>query len=395
MLAPVLINCASAQAWGIPVWSDEFNARVAGTPPDSSKWSFDAGGDGWGNRELEVYCGTGSATPAPCEASHPNAFQDGHGHLIIQALRTSADPAPVGTWTSARLKTRGLKDFKYGRLESCMKLPVGAGLWPAFWMLGRSGEWPTGGEIDIMENVPTTGGAGGGLGPNVIESTIHGPSTAQKGIYSLAADFTLPNGKRIDDADPSCHVYGTVWSPYMIQIYVDDWRKPFFIRTANDVPPGGRWMFNAPFYFIMNLAVGGEWPGPPNDTTPSPSRMVVDYVRVYKPSDENGPTMSASPISVKGGSTGSTPLRLTSRLGSGYVFLTCSAASSNAACSIDTSNSLNGAVVDFSNVATQIAKVTLTVPANSSAASGIGPITVSAYTVSGDKSTLSIPVERN
>jgi beta-glucanase (GH16 family) len=384
---------ASAQSWGNPTWSDEFNATVSGTPPDPSKWTFDAGGDGWGNRELEVYCVTGSATPAPCNITQPNAFQDGHGHLIIQAVRTSSDPAPSGTWTSARLKTLGLQDFQYGRLESCMKLPVGAGLWPAFWMLGTHGEWPTGGEMDIMENVPATGGAGGGLGPTVIESTIHGPSTAQKGIYSLAADFTLPNGKRIDDADPSCHVYGAIWSPFMVQIYVDDWRKPFFIRTASDVPPGGRWIFNAPFYFIMNLAVGGEWPGPPDDTTPSPSKVVVDYVRVYKPSNENGPGMSASPISMKGGSTGSTALRLTSLSGSGYVYLACSTASPNATCSVDTGNSLNASAADFGEVATQMAKVTVVRTTNSGTGSRVGPITITAYTVSGDQSTLSIPAD--
>jgi beta-glucanase (GH16 family) len=276
-----------------------------------------------------------------------------------------------------------------------MKLPVGSGLWPAFWMLGTHGEWPAGGEMDIIENVPATGGAGGGLGPTVIESTIHGPRTAQKGIYSLAADFTLPNGKRIDDADPSCHVYGTIWSPFMVQIYVDDWRKPFFIRTASDVPPGGRWIFDAPFYFLLNLAVGGEWPGPPNNTTPSPSEMVVDYVRVYKASREDGPTLSASPISVKAGAAGSTTIHLTSVSGSGYVYLTCSAAPANAICSVDTGNSLNASVVDFSDVATRMAKVTVMLSTNSDAASKGRAITVTAYTVSGDQSTLSIPVERN
>lgn len=386
---------AGAQAWGNPTWSDEFDATVPGTPPDSSKWTFDAGGDGWGNRELEVYCVTGSSAPPPCDANYPNAFQDGHGHLVIEALRTSPDPAPAGTWTSARLKTLGLKDFQYGRLESCMKLPVGAGLWPAFWMLGTHGEWPTGGEMDIMENVPATGGAGGGLGPTVIESTIHGPSTTQKGIYSLAADLTLPNGERIDDADPSCHVYGTIWSPFMVQIYVDDWRKPFFIRTASDVPPGGQWRFNAPFYFILNLAVGGEWPGPPNATTPSPAEMVVDYVRVYKPGHEDGPSMSAAPFRLNANAVGSTTLHLTSLSGGGYVYLACSDELSKAICSIDTANSLNASVVDFSGAATQMAKVTVRLPANSGIASGSGPITVTACTVSGDQSTLSIPIDRN
>src|SRR6202011_600055 len=292
---------ASAQSWGDPVWSDEFNATEAGAAPDPSKWTFDVGGSGWGNHELEVYCAPGSATPAPCDASHPNAFQDGHGHLIIRASKVGEDPAPTGSWTSARLKTLGLKDFQYGRMESCMRLPVGAGLWPAFWMLGTAGKWPAGGEIDIMENIPESGGSGAGLGPTKIESTIHGLSTSEQGKFSLRGIFTFPGGQRIDDSTPACHVYGAIWSPFMVQMYVDDWRTPFFIRTAADVPAGGRWVFNAPFYFLLNLAVGGDWPGPPNKTTPSPAEMVVDYVRVYKASRVDGPEMSAGIMKTAGG----------------------------------------------------------------------------------------------
>src|SRR5579862_8822043 len=95
---------AKAQEWGTPAWSDEFNSNVKGAPPDASKWTFDVGGSGWGNHELEIYCAAGAATPAPCDAKNPNAFQDGEGHLIIRAVRVSDDPAPTGTWTSARMK---------------------------------------------------------------------------------------------------------------------------------------------------------------------------------------------------------------------------------------------------------------------------------------------------
>src|ERR1039457_2769817 len=259
-----LASRCQAQTWGDPVWSDEFNATVAGTPPDATKWVYDFGAGKWGNRELETYCRP--EMEAPCQADKPNVFQDGQGNLAIQALRTSPDPAPTGTWTSARLKTLGIQDFQYGRLEACMRLPTGAGLWPAFWLLGTVGPGFSG-EMDIMENVPKSGQPGG-LGPTVVETTIHGALGTGRRLFSLGADVTLPNGGRVDDS--SCHVYGEIWSPFMIQMYVDDWRSPYFIRTANDVPTDGRWVFNDPnrFYFLLNVAVGGGWPGPPDATTP-------------------------------------------------------------------------------------------------------------------------------
>jgi beta-glucanase (GH16 family) len=140
-----------AQDWGSPVWSDEFDSR-AGAPPDPARWTFDTGNLGV-NNELEIYCATGSSTP-PCEKDEPNAVQDGEGHLVIQAIRTAS-----GTWTSARLKAQGLHEFRYGRIEASLRLPVGAGLWPAFWMLGSditTVGWPNCGEIDFMENVPVS-----------------------------------------------------------------------------------------------------------------------------------------------------------------------------------------------------------------------------------------------
>jgi len=153
-----------AQDWGAPVWNDEFDATTPGAPPDPAKWVYDFGAGKWGNRELETYCRPGME--APCQADKPNVFQDGQGHLVIQALRASADPAPTGTWTSGRIKTMGLQDFQYGRLEACMSLPTGAGLWPAFWLLGTVGPGFSG-EMDIMENVPKSGQPGG-LGPTVV-----------------------------------------------------------------------------------------------------------------------------------------------------------------------------------------------------------------------------------
>jgi beta-glucanase (GH16 family) len=387
---------ACAQTWGDPVWSDEFNSAEPGAVPDASKWTFDVGGNGWGNHELEVYCAPGSSTRAPCDAKNPNAFQDGHGHLIIRAKKVSEEPAPTGSWTSARLKTVRLKDFQYGRMESCIKLPVGAGLWPAFWMLGTVGKWPAGGEIDVMENIPESGGSGAGLGPTKVESTIHGPSSSEKGKFSLTEILTFPGGQRVDDSTPACHVYGAIWSPFMVQFYVDDWRKPFFVRTAADVPAGGRWVFNAPFYFLLNLAVGGDWPGPPNVTTPSVAEMVVDYLRVYKASRVDAPKMTLGPLQTDGDANGSMALGLRSTGETGFVFLACETKVPGSRCSVDTGNPLNTAVVDFRSGPSQGAKIIVTSDSSSHQDDVVAaktPLTVTAYTVSGEQSSISVPIE--
>ena len=392
MVAFVLAGAASAQDWGKPVWSDEFDSRVPGGPPDASNWTYEVGGNGWGNHELEIYCAAGvagaakdAAVPAVCNGEQPNAFQDGQGHLIIRATRASTEPAPTGTWTSARMKSVGLREFQYGRVEACMKLPVGAGLWPAFWMMGTGAKWPAGGEIDIMENIPATGGSENGLGPTKVEGTIHGPSTSERGHFSLTQIYALPDGQRVDDAMPGCHVYGAIWSPFMIQMYVDDWRKPYFIRTAADVPANGRWVFNAPFYFLLNLAVGGDWPGPPDAATPSPADVVVDYVRVFKSGRVDGPVMRARPLKSIDGMA-STVLSMTSRERSGYVYVGCSTESVGAVCSVDTGNALNASVADFGVGETRTAKITVKNIVN-------GRVTVTAYTVSGEESSLVIAAE--
>ena len=383
---------AYGQEWGKPVWSDEFNSSVSGAPPDASNWTYEVGGNGWGNHELEIYCAAGfagsakdAAVPAVCNAEKPNAFQDGRGHLIIRALRVSAEPAPTGTWTSARMKSVGLREFQYGRMEACMKLPVGAGLWPAFWMMGTGAKWPAGGEMDIMENIPAAGGAENGLGPTKVEGTIHGPSTSARGHFSLTGVYELPGGQRVDDSAPGCHVYGAIWSPFMIQIYVDDWRKPYFIRTAADVPADGRWVFNAPFYFLLNLAVGGDWPGPPGVATPSPADVMVDYVRVYKSSRVDAPVMRAGALKSVDG-TASTVLSMNARGRGGYVYISCATESAGAVCSVDTGNALNAAVADFGAGETQTAKITVAGAVNSR-------VTVTAYTVSGETASVVIAVD--
>lgn len=260
-----------AETWRLQ-WSDEFDSTVAGARPDPAKWTYDVGNDGFGNHELEDYCAPGDAKP-PCDPQHPNAYLDGQGHLVIEARHTAS-----GVWTSARLKTEGLAQFEHGRIEARIRLPVGPGLWPAFWMLGSNAGrvgWPACGEIDFMENVLTNDA--NPLGPGMISSTIHGEGYS--GVHGISGKYTLPGGGRVDT---DFHVYGALWTKEKISFYVDDWRRPFFSVSPKDVPAGARWPFDAPFYFIMNLAVGGDWPGPPNASTPDPSRMVVDYVRVYE-----------------------------------------------------------------------------------------------------------------
>jgi beta-glucanase (GH16 family) len=249
-----------------------------------------------------------------------------------------------------------------------------------------------------MENIPASGGSGPvGLGPTKVESTIHGPSTSEKGRFSLTEIFTFPNGQRIDDSTPACHVYGAIWSPFMVQMYVDNWRKPFFIRTAADVPAGGRWVFNASFYFLLNLAVGGDWPGPPNSTTPSPAEMVVDYVRVYKASRVDAPKMSASPLKASvSGAGSSTVLELRSAGETGFVFLACAVEIPGSTCSVDTGNAKNASVVDFSLGGSQRAKITVTAgdaARQNDAGTVKGHVTVTAHTVSREESSIAIPME--
>ena len=261
------------------VWSDEFNG-VANTVPDSSKWAYDTGGGGWGNNEEEIYCAAGS-NASPCTTATPNAYQDGNGNLIIQAVNSG------GTWTSARMRTYPLVQFQYGRIEARMKLPMGAGIWPAFWLLGQNfndATWPLCGEMDIMEWVPQ-------YGPNKTSSTIHGPLSGGNGVGS---QFTFPNGGRVDDA--GFHTYGVTWSPNQAQFYRDDPTTPYFtITKSTDI--SGDWVFNHPFFVILNLAIGGYFPGYSDASTPSPSVLSVDYVRVYRAAN----SLVTGPVAINAG----------------------------------------------------------------------------------------------
>jgi Glycosyl hydrolases family 16 len=348
MLLPAV---ARGQEWGQPAWSDEFDGP-AGSPPDAAKWTYDVG-DLQVNNELETYCSPAFTSP-PCDRGIPTVYRDGGGRLVIRGVRTR-----TGAWISARLKTQGLEEFQYGRIEASMRLPVGPGLWPAFWMLGgniASVGWPSCGEIDLMENVPSAGG----LGPATVRATIHGPGYS--GAQGLGRDYSFPGGGRVDTA---FHTYGILWSPRMIQFYVDDPRNVFFVRTERDVPPGDRWVYDGPFFAILNLAVGGDWPGPPDASTPNPAEMIVDYVRVYTASPMDGPELSALPIAVRAGATATSALTLVSSAGAGRAYVACGGAPPQATCSVEPY------VVDFSHASEASATVTVTTRGSTGAIGGV------------------------
>ncbi len=250
---------AAQQPWKL-TWSDEFNGK-AGAPVDPGKWTAETGGSGWGNQEREYY------TNSP-----KNAFHDGQGSLVIKVLKDGSD---LHCWygdcqyTSARLVTRGKLEQKYGRFEARLKIPFGQGIWPAFWMLGAdigSVGWPGSGELDIMENI--------GREPNTVHGTIHGPGYS--GGSGIGTQLSLKTGKRFAD---DFHLYAVEWEPEAIRWYVDD--TLYQTRTPKDVPAGKRWVFDHPFFVLLNVAVGGGWPGYPDETSSFPQTMTADYLRVY------------------------------------------------------------------------------------------------------------------
>ncbi len=240
------------------IWSDDFNGR-AGAPPDQAKWHAVTGPYGADSHELEYYTARAS-----------NVALDGAGHLVITARReTRTADGVTRHYTSGRIETGGLFQTKYGELDARIKLPPGAGLWPAFWALGsdygRVG-WPGSGEIDVMEAL--------GKDPFTFYGTIHGPSTRSSDGWSM----TVYKRTRASLA-VGFHTYGVRWSPGKVVFTFD--QVPYGTRTRAALRPGDRWALDKPFYLLLNLAVGGVWPGNPNAATHFPARMVVDWVRVY------------------------------------------------------------------------------------------------------------------
>jgi beta-glucanase (GH16 family) len=241
------------------VWSDEFDGRD-GSSVDKNKWVPEIGGGKWGNNESEYY------TARPKNASIRG------GNLVITARKEKHTGRDKKTWdyTSARLKTAGKFSQAYGRFEARMKIPYGQGIWPAFWMLGtdidKSG-WPACGEIDVMENI--------GKEPSLVHGTIHGPGYS--GGDGIGSPYTLPDSKHFSD---SFHVFAVEWEPQAIRFYVDD--TLYATRNPAELPARTKWVYDHPFFMILNLAVGGDWPGYPDATTIFPQTMQVDYVRVYR-----------------------------------------------------------------------------------------------------------------
>ncbi|HEY9126241.1 MAG TPA: chitobiase/beta-hexosaminidase C-terminal domain-containing protein [Acidobacteriaceae bacterium] len=254
---------------GMLVWSDEFTK--AGGQPDPAVWTYDAGASGWGNHELEDYCAWAS-TAAPCDATSPNAYVGADGFLHIVARKT-----PDGKYTSARMKSEGLFSFQYGRLEARIKLPVGQGIWPAFWTLGNSvsyAGWPACGEQDIAERV------NGVLTPDWNEGSVHGPGFT--GDVGLGKKYYFPSGENA----AGWHTYGMIWKPGSVAYYIDDPMKPYVTYTnpaSLTALKGAVWPFDngVSMFFLLNVAVGGDWPGAPDAKTGFPAEMLVDYVRIY------------------------------------------------------------------------------------------------------------------
>jgi len=253
---PTPAPTATPMTFNTLVWSDEFNAASLNT----TNWTLEVGGGGFGNGELEYYTNgqnltfTGAEMIIHARKENPNNYQCWYGTC---------------TYTSSRLKSQGLREFTYGRLEARLQIPYSQGLWPAFWMLGNDiggVGWPTSGEIDIMENI--------GKEPSIVHGTLHGPGYS--GCCGIGGGYTLPSGQLHD----AYHVYRVEWESTGFRWYIDN--TLYFTVPRATVEARGPWVFSHPFFFLLNVAVGGAWPGSPDATSVFPQQMKVDYVRVYQ-----------------------------------------------------------------------------------------------------------------
>jgi beta-glucanase (GH16 family) len=270
---------------GTLVWEDSFsNSGTANAQPNPATWTYDTGYQCCGNNEQETYCAWGSNT-APCNSSTPNAFlAPNNGGLNIVAMN------PSGTYyTSARLKTEGLFSFQYGRIEATMSLPESQAMWPAFWMLGNNIttiSWPACGETDIMEHIDGNntpfGGPGNGAAPGYdwIAGSLHGGSSSSSEV-NATGDYPSPaNGPTSGFSAAGVHTYGIIWTQGQVQFYVDSPSNIYETDTSSTFGPA--WPFDqGPMFIILNLAVGGDWPGDVNSSTVFPSTMTVQNVKIY------------------------------------------------------------------------------------------------------------------
>ena len=250
---------AGAEAPNAATFTDDFDG-AAGCAPDAGKWIHEIGDNGGNNHELEYYTDSTS-----------NAALDGNGDLVITARQEN--PAGYTCWygtcqyTSARLNTSQSFTQAYGHFEARMKIPAGQGLWPAFWLLGdniNDAGWPNCGELDVMENI--------GSEPGTVHGSAHGPGYS--GGSDLTGSYTLPNGAAFAD---DFHTFAIDWSPDSVSWSVDG--TVYETHTPADTN-GNQWVFDHPFFIILNLAVGGDWPGSPDSSTQFPAQLVVDYVHV-------------------------------------------------------------------------------------------------------------------
>ncbi len=254
-------SCGSSDAvvspperWALTM-SDEFEGEE-GTRPDPEMWTYDVGGDGWGNNQLEFNTDRVE-----------NVSLDGQGNLRIVAREESF----MGNeYTSGRIKTQGLFQQEHGRFEARIKLPEGAGLWPAFWMLGANVDevpWPGCGEIDVFEFQ--------GQRPERIFASVHGPGYS--GGEAISNDLELGESESFAD---DFHVFAVEWDPGRITFSVDG--QVYHVVRSADVSAKGDWVFNNDFFVILNLAVGGNLGGPVGADTVFPAEMLIDYVRVFE-----------------------------------------------------------------------------------------------------------------
>ena len=354
-----------------PQWCQEFNG-VQGSP-DQSVWAFDVGNSGFGNHEVETYCGppgyanNPSSCPSTFSASTSTAYIDGTGHLVLQAISNDGGT----TWTSGRMKTQGLQDFLYGRIEASIQLPntTNQGLWPAFWSLGSdiaATPWPACGEVDFME--VWSPAVLNGPGPEGNRSTLHTAVTGGSGLQPNGS-FTFLSGQANDTA---FHTYGMIWSANMQQFYIDNPLQPYYIATPNNLPSGDTWPFNTKLFLLTNIAVGGTLGGTPSGLTPNPAIMMVDYIRQYQAATVPAPAMGTPPppaISVKAGATSGNASTFAPTLasGTGYVYFSCSTNAPKAGCAITTSDPLNTYVVNSSAGAAEMVTVTVMTTANAAA----------------------------
>ncbi|HZQ17637.1 MAG TPA: family 16 glycosylhydrolase [Terriglobales bacterium] len=256
---------------GTLVWSDEFsNTTGTDAQPDPKIWTYDTGNSGFGNNELETYCSWGSSV-APCSTTSPSEYVGTDGYLHIRAQQPSA-----GVYTSARLKTQGLFSFQYGRIEFRIQVPEAQGFWPAAWLLGNNiatVNWPACGEQDVQERVNAASN------PDWNAGSIHGAGFTGG---NLGTKYNFPAGQT---AGSAFHTYGMIWAPGSVKYYIDDPTQPYATFTPGSLNglSGAVWPFDGGQgnFIILNLAIGGSWPGNPDSSTPFPSEMLVDYVRIY------------------------------------------------------------------------------------------------------------------